>query len=1123
MKKNWIRLLTMLLAAMLILTMSGVVSLANDDQPSPVTAYRMYPIPISPVKTEEEPSVDESSTGASSEDEGSKGPSSEDVSSEGSSSEDASSKDASSEDSSSKDANSKDISSEECTCGAAEGEVHKEGCPLYTEPEEKPSEAVQAVIDMIEALPDADTVTVADADAVRAAMDAFDALSPDDQVLVTNADKLDAVVGALAGMPATMEDNGISAVGPIRIFYQVDGGTEQEAGTAVQESKYFISSPALTNNFNTVTIRVEANEGYTFEEPSAGETKIENVEISFQHTSKSGVLINYDFGKVGSNESVTIPASLLGERVKSDDLYIVAHLSGVMDVTYYAQNFLPDFSTSTETLERFVGSYVSSEDAAGQLTVFKKDGKLRARIEKEVNKDGGQAESSFGELFHTLNYNGSITSTRVKFGYGVNAYFEVGEDAGRMTLTAVDDYSYRMEAGDARTGKIERGTVFTAVPVPDIAQIGGIGYPSLDAAVKAAKKGDVIKLLSGYTAETADDIVTIPEGLSITLDLAGKTINVGSTFVGRPLINRGTLTITGNGTIDSSASLSGRGAIDNYGVLTVENGTYLGNVAASGAGVMNRSEGTVIINGGTFDSATCALYNLGVATVNGGTFNTISCNKMSAYSYCVRSEGELYFNNGSVTGVQGALSINAGYAEVKDGSFQTLRDEHTDDCSFYAIYIAGEVGKVEAHVYGGTFKSASKVAILVGNDNTGGDGGINAKATAYISGGTFIGGNGKALDAGTNTGNPSITGGTFNSDVTKYVAAGYVCEKQSDGSYKVSPGASVAQIGSTVYPNLAAAITAAKNGDTITLLADVKEDPVAVDKAVTIDGNGKEFTGTMVVSAGGVTIKNTVFTGTGIVPKDGRNGANHLIKVTCDGMFTFTGNTIRGVDAKTADGQDGIYYDYINIAASGVVTITGNTFDANGGKVYNGIECSQSIPLASGSKIANNTFAKGDCTHNSINIYKVADGGSYDVSGNTFAYSGNAFRLSNYPNADGASPRATFNMNNTTYHSTDETDLGYAGLICLQDPTNQNGKFEDFTKFTIHLANLKGPGGEILTKNELGTAKQVFYVYRDKSGIDADATRWPVVPEFINTDEEIAGVVAGGDQSRQRRPESGAG
>lgn len=131
---------------MLILTMSGVVSLANDDQPVTGDGVSDVSDTISPVKTEEEPSVDESSTGASSEDEGSKGPSSEDVSSEGSSSEgssseDASSKDASSKDASSKDASSEDISSEECTCGATEGEVHKEGCPLYTEPEEKPSEA----------------------------------------------------------------------------------------------------------------------------------------------------------------------------------------------------------------------------------------------------------------------------------------------------------------------------------------------------------------------------------------------------------------------------------------------------------------------------------------------------------------------------------------------------------------------------------------------------------------------------------------------------------------------------------------------------------------------------------------------------------------------------------------------------------------------------------------------------------------------------------------------------------------------------------------------------------------------------------------------------------------------
>lgn len=64
---------------------------------------------------------------------------------------------------------------------------------------------------------------------------------------------------------------------------------------------------------------------------------------------------------------------------------------------------------------------------------------------------------------------------------------------------------------------------------------------------------------------------------------------------------------------------------------------------------------------------------------------------------------------------------------------------------------------------------------MCGNDNTNGDGGINAKATARISGGTFIGGSdGVTLSAGKNTGDPEITGGTFSTqaDVAPYVAGG---------------------------------------------------------------------------------------------------------------------------------------------------------------------------------------------------------------------------------------------------------------------------------------------------------------------------------------------------------------
>lgn len=51
--------------------------------------------------------------------------------------------------------------------------------------------------------------------------------------------------------------------------------------------------------------------------------------------------------------------------------------------------------------------------------------------------------------------------------------------------------------------------------------------------------------------------------------------------------------------------------------------------------------------------------------------------------------------------------------------------------------LLGEDEDVKCVVYGGSFESVSKTAALIGNDNTGGDGGINANATTEIKGGTF--------------------------------------------------------------------------------------------------------------------------------------------------------------------------------------------------------------------------------------------------------------------------------------------------------------------------------------------------------------------------------------------------
>ena len=369
-----------------------------------------------------------------------------------------------------------------------------------------------------------------------------------------------------------------------------------------------------------------------------------------------------------------------------------------------------------------------------------------------------------------------------------------------------------------------------------------------------------VELTGNITDFKTDDIITIQEGQNIVLDMNGYSITVADDFSGRPLVNNGTLTMTGNGTIDSSDSMyGGLGAINNYGTLTIENGTYKGHIYANGAALYNRAGGTATINDGNFWG--CAAVNSdGVITVNGGTFETTSCNQTvdptgkKHWAYCFISSGTLYFNDGNVTGIQGGLAINNGYAEVKGGTFKTTTCEHTPNgsASYYALYIAGEEGEVEAHISGGTYTSAYQVAVLCGNDNPGGDGGINAKATAYISGGTFTGGTGvkgQALSAGKNTGDPLITGGTFSSDVSTYVSKSAAISTDSGKTVvTLKPSdnavASVVKNGQTLYyTSLNDAVAEARDGETVEVLESTTiSSALEIKNNITIDGNGNTVT-----------------------------------------------------------------------------------------------------------------------------------------------------------------------------------------------------------------------------------------------------------------------------------------
>lgn len=329
----------------------------------------------------------------------------------------------------------------------------------------------------------------------------------------------------------------------------------------------------------------------------------------------------------------------------------------------------------------------------------------------------------------------------------------------------------------------DENTYYTVKPLSEVAvakTADGKMYTTLAEAVDVAQDNDTVTLLKDIAGFTTADIVTIPAGKTLTLDMNGKSITTEADFSGRPIINEGTLMVTGNGTIDSSSSIDGLGAINNKGTLTIENGTYKGAKYASGSAVRNTGSSAVLtIQDGSFTDATCAVFNEGTATINGGTFVGTTCSTCNSqiWSYTVRNydvNSKMTINGGTFIGTQGAVSASVGSLTVNDGHFKTVDCDKKHGAVFYALYAAGEVGEVKTVINGGTFETdGPRSPVVIGNDNKNGDGGVNAQSAAEIKGGCFKAHEGvPAVSRAVETGQLSITGGYFTSDPSEYCPEG---------------------------------------------------------------------------------------------------------------------------------------------------------------------------------------------------------------------------------------------------------------------------------------------------------------------------------------------------------------
>jgi hypothetical protein len=322
-----------------------------------------------------------------------------------------------------------------------------------------------------------------------------------------------------------------------------------------------------------------------------------------------------------------------------------------------------------------------------------------------------------------------------------------------------------------------------AVELNYIATINELPFGSLQDAINAADN-NTVTLVSDIVLDTP---LEVSSGKSVVLDLNGKTITETATSASASYLmsvkSGGELTIK-NGTISFAATTpdtmwGGEGqppypgyannTITNQGTLILENTTIENKTSKGGASYVidNYAGANLIINEGTV--LTQSGGDIAIRMFNGGSgaINvTINGGTITGYRAVWI---QLASNNTAISPIMN-LTVNGG----------TLTSiEQTYNQAVYSYSYGNDMQNVLINVTGGTFNG--DIALTGGSNKT------NLE-TLNISGGTFngqwgfysYGADEKALNAIT------VTGGTFMTDPTYYLDAGYNAV-ESEGKWTVVP------------------------------------------------------------------------------------------------------------------------------------------------------------------------------------------------------------------------------------------------------------------------------------------------------------------------------------------------
>ena len=365
-----------------------------------------------------------------------------------------------------------------------------------------------------------------------------------------------------------------------------------------------------------------------------------------------------------------------------------------------------------------------------------------------------------------------------------------------------------------------------------VAQIGTQGYATLQEAIDAAKSGDTIVLKKSISATEIGEKKQLQfekEAMNLTLDLNQNTITAEA---GEAIaVNAANITLTvKNGTIKNFA-----------------NGKYSDGVYA----YKESNNLTLTFENIVLESRTQGLAVQGLTSnsnVNIVNSKITSTEELGIY-YPPKS-GTLTITDSEITGVTGIVVKGSNLVVVGDKTVISGTGPNVDPDTYYTGATDGSSSLTE---------TGDALYIESGyNDRD---------ITVAVKGGSFTSAKAQAVRMFIKNGETTtvkrevkVTGGTFSSDVSAYVAEGYV-QNENGTVEQLGETNAVAKIDDTYYKTLAEAVAAAKDDKTVTLLKDVTADiTIPAGKTMTLDLNGKTLTNVndhTILNNGNLTITGT--------------------------------------------------------------------------------------------------------------------------------------------------------------------------------------------------------------------------------------------------------------------------